>query len=51
METLSRTQVRFPGDLMVWVKQQAKEQGRSMNAQLVEIIKQAKGEVRPNERK
>lgn len=36
---------------MVWVKQQAKEQGRSMNAQLVEIIKQAKGEVSPNERK
>lgn len=44
MQSLTRTQVRFPGELMDWVKQQAKEQGRSMNAQLVEIIKQAKGE-------
>lgn len=48
MRELSRTQVRFPGDLMDWLKQQAKEQGRSMNAQLVEIVKQAKG-VRKNE--
>ncbi|MNN17672.1 hypothetical protein D3C76_982040 [compost metagenome] len=50
MQSLSRTQVRFPGDLMIWLKQQAKEQGRSMNAQLVEIIKQAKGDSE-NERK
>ncbi|MCV4285112.1 Arc family DNA-binding protein [Pseudomonas capsici] len=42
MESLLRTQVRFPGELMDWVKHQAKEQNRSMNAQLVEIIKQAK---------
>lgn len=42
MSELLRTQVRFPGDLMEWVKQQAKEQNRSMNAQLVEILQQAK---------
>ncbi len=42
MNELSRTQVRFPGDLMDWLKQQAREQTRSMNAQLVEIVKQAK---------
>lgn len=44
MQSLTRTQVRFPGELMDWLKQQAKDQGRSMNAQLVEIIRQAKGE-------
>lgn len=44
MQSLARTQVRFPGELMDWLKQQAKDQGRSMNAQLVEIIRQAKGE-------
>jgi len=42
MQSLSRTQVRFPGELMDWLKQQAKEQNRSMNAQLVEILKQAR---------
>ncbi|MNJ21390.1 hypothetical protein D3C77_157400 [compost metagenome] len=50
MQSLSRTQIRFPGDLMSWLKQHAKEQGRSMNAQLIEIIKQAKGHTE-NERK
>ncbi len=43
MRELSRTQIRFPGELMDWLKQHAKDQGRSMNAQLVEIVKQAKG--------
>jgi hypothetical protein len=42
MQITARTQVRFPGDLMDWLKSQAKEQNRSMNAQLVEIIAQAK---------
>lgn len=42
MKPVSRTQVRFPGDLMEWLKQHAREQNRSMNAQLVEIIAQAK---------
>lgn len=49
MSQQARTQVRFPGDLMEWLKQQAKEQNRSMNAQLVEIIQQAKGKAQ-NER-
>lgn len=48
MSHQARTQVRFPGELMEWVKQQAREQNRSMNAQLVEIIQQAKGK-RQNE--
>ena len=46
MNEVSRTQVRFPGDLMEWLKQQAREQNRSMNAQLVEIIQQAKGKAK-----
>lgn len=46
MSDLSRTQVRFPGELMEWLKQQAREQNRSMNAQLVEIIQQAKGKAK-----
>ncbi|WP_144573326.1 Arc family DNA-binding protein [Azomonas agilis] len=39
---LARTQVRIPTELMAWLKEQAKEQNRSMNAQLVEILAQTK---------
>ncbi len=39
---VTRTQVRIPADLMDWLKQQAKEQNRSMNAQLVEMLAQLK---------
>ena len=46
MNELARTQVRFPSELMEWLKQQAREQNRSMNAQLVEIIQQAKGRAK-----
>lgn len=46
MNEQARTQVRFPGDLMAWLKQQAREQNRSMNAQLVEIIQQARGKAK-----
>ncbi|MDH0749529.1 Arc family DNA-binding protein [Pseudomonas sp. GD03842] len=42
----ARTQVRFPGELMDWLKQQARDQNRSMNAQLIEILQQAKGKLR-----
>lgn len=42
MNNLSRTQIRFPGELMEWLKQQAREQNRSMNSQLVEIVEQAR---------
>lgn len=33
-----RTQVRLPADLVEWLKAQAKEQRRSMNGQLVEVL-------------
>lgn len=39
---LARTQVRIPTELMAWLKEQAREQNRSMNAQLVEILAQTK---------
>ncbi|WP_367280635.1 Arc family DNA-binding protein [Pseudomonas sp.] len=42
MRDLSRTQIRFPCELMEWLKQQAREQNRSMNSQLVEIVEQAR---------
>jgi len=38
----SRTQIRLPVELMEWLKAQAREQSRSMNGQLVEILKNAK---------
>ncbi|QBF27151.1 Arc family DNA-binding protein [Pseudomonas tructae] len=37
-----RTQVRIPRELMEWLKEMAKDQSRSMNGQLVEVLKQAK---------
>lgn len=46
MNNLSRTQIRFPGELMEWLKQQARDQNRSMNAQLVEIIQQARAKAK-----
>lgn len=42
MKQITRTQVRIPSDLMDWVRQQAKEQNRSMNSQLVELLSQLK---------
>lgn len=42
MSQITRTQVRIPDDLMEWVKQQAKQQNRSMNAQLVVFLSQLK---------
>lgn len=42
MSRMTRTQVRIPDDLMEWVKQQAKQQNRSMNAQLVAFLNQLK---------
>jgi len=44
MESVVRTQVRIPETLVAWLKGQAREQGRSMNAQLVECLKQIKRE-------
>lgn len=42
MKSVVRTQVRIPEELTEWLKAQAKEQGRSMNAQLVEIVRLAR---------
>ncbi len=42
MKQVTRTQVRIPADLMEWLKEQAKKQNRSMNAQLVELISSVK---------
>lgn len=42
MKSVARTQVRLPVDLMDWLKQQAEEHHRSMNAQLVEMLVQMK---------
>lgn len=49
MESVVRTQVRIPETLAEWLKEKAREQGRSMNAQLVECLKQIKRESK-NER-
>lgn len=40
MKKVTRTQVRIPVDLMAWVKQQASQQNRSMNSQLVVLLEQ-----------
>ncbi|OYT78232.1 Arc family DNA-binding protein [Pseudomonas sp. PGPPP2] len=42
MAAVARTQVRIPVDLMDWLKQRAREENRSMNAQLIELLKQAR---------
>lgn len=42
---LVRTQVRIPTELMVWLKVRAKEQNRSMNAQLVAILAENKHQL------
>lgn len=42
MQEMIRTQVRIPKDLADWLKQKAKEQNRSMNSQLIQILEQQK---------
>ncbi len=44
MDGLVRTQVRIPREISEWLKELAKDQSRSMNAQLVELLKQKKRE-------
>lgn len=39
-DQIVRTQVRIPEDLMEWMKRRAREQNRSMNAQLVAYLRQ-----------
>lgn len=51
MDQIVRTQVRIPEDLMEWMKGRAKQEGRSMNAQLVAYLRkvQAGERVTKNE--
>lgn len=42
VKQMTRTQVRIPNELMEWIKQQAKEQNRSMNGQIIELLTQLK---------
>ncbi len=42
MQDTLRTQVRIPKELADWLKQQAKEHHRSMNAELVAALAQLK---------
>lgn len=42
MSQIVRTQVRIPDHLMDWVKKMAKQENRSMNAQLVALLNQLK---------
>jgi hypothetical protein len=41
-DEIIRSQYRFPKKLIEWVKGKAKDNSRSMNGELVEIVKQAK---------
>ncbi len=42
MNDMARTQVRIPVEMMEWLKLKAKENHRSMNGQLVEMLAQMK---------
>lgn len=44
MDNQVRVTTRFPKDIAEWLKAMAKDQSRSMNGQLVEVLKQAKRE-------
>lgn len=44
MEEQVRVTTRFPKDVADWLKAMAKEQSRSMNGQLVEVLRKAKRE-------
>ena len=39
---LGRLTIRFSEDLISWIKAKAKDNSRSMNGELVEIVKKAK---------
>ncbi len=41
-DEIMRSQYRFPKKLIEWVKAKAKNNSRSMNGELVEIVKKAK---------
>lgn len=42
MDKITRTQVRMPEDISDWLKRKAKDQDRSMNAEIVRILRERK---------
>lgn len=46
---ISRTQVRFPCDIMDFLKLTAKQEGRSMNSLLVQVLREEKKRREYNE--
>lgn len=42
MDKIVRTQVRLPADLADWIKDRARDEERSMNAQIVQYLKEAR---------
>lgn len=42
MKAVTRTQVRIPEDISEWLKHKAKDQYRSMNAEIVKILQERK---------
>ena len=51
METEKRTQVRMPGDVHQWLTHRAKQNDRSMNAELIRILKEAKEQEEQQQQK
>ena len=47
MDEYVRVTVRFPKDIAEWLRDQAHEQNRSMNGQLVEFLKRLKRQSEP----
>lgn len=41
MQEQYRTQIRMPASIADWLKQHAKEEGRSLNSQMVQMFKEA----------
>lgn len=42
MDEMLRSQIRLPKEIADWLKKQARNQSRSMNGQLIEVLKNAK---------
>lgn len=42
MQQPLRTQTRIPAELADWLKEKAKQENRSMNGQIVQLIREAK---------
>ena len=44
MDNQTRTQVRMPDEISKWLKARAKEQDRSMNSEIIRILREKKKE-------